>query len=165
VSSQPDHSSVSGSTRGDRQALLEAIAFGEDPKITPSDRLRALELLEVDESAARPLEADASDMDDAALREFADEYIGSEIVTALRVRATPDGATVPGPVKLGSQDPPLLPAVSPSEREAAERAEAMFPRTIAAILKLCPVESMRPPVRYGAGATPALHGDAEAPDA
>jgi hypothetical protein len=30
----------------DRQAVLEAIAYGSDPKITPSDRLRALEQLD-----------------------------------------------------------------------------------------------------------------------
>ena len=29
----------------DRRAVLEALAFGDDPKLTPSDRLRGLELL------------------------------------------------------------------------------------------------------------------------
>lgn len=30
----------------DRRALLEAIAYGDDPKVTPNDRLRALEMLD-----------------------------------------------------------------------------------------------------------------------
>jgi hypothetical protein len=44
----------------DRRALLNAMAFGDDPQLTPSDRLRALELLE-DLDAREPRRPDFYD--------------------------------------------------------------------------------------------------------
>ncbi len=55
-------------TSDDRRATLEAIAFGSDPEVKPTDRLRALELLEREEERA---EEEAKGCPECAARENA----------------------------------------------------------------------------------------------
>lgn len=69
----------------DRRALLEAIAYGDDPKVTPNDRLRALEMLdrlaipEDDEALAigREVAGMTDEELDQALAEYAPAMPGS----------------------------------------------------------------------------------------
>ncbi len=66
----------------DRRALLEALAFGDDPKVTPSDRLRALELLRAEHGGqGRP---DFSDLTDAELDAAEDADLSAALVDLLR---------------------------------------------------------------------------------
>ena len=50
----------------DRRAVLEAVAFGEDDRVRPADRLRAVELLlalgEVDRTLAEEFELEVARM-------------------------------------------------------------------------------------------------------
>jgi len=66
---------------GDACAVLEAIAFGNDPRITPSDRLRALEQLQAfpDQEAADVREILAGMSPEEIAFEW-DLFCGAEVV-------------------------------------------------------------------------------------
>jgi hypothetical protein len=73
-----------GGPSEDRRAVLESIAFGSDLKITPADRLRALELLREFEIADPAAELDPDEIE-AEIDAFHDAML-----TAMFIASGPD---------------------------------------------------------------------------
>jgi hypothetical protein len=70
----------------DRRAVLEAIAYGDDPRLTPADRLRALEHLR--EFERTPLSVDV-DLQPGKCRLTADATLSKRGRVTVRVVVRP----------------------------------------------------------------------------
>ena len=69
--------------RDDARPVLEAIAFGDDPRISPADRLRALELLrDVAPIESNLIPREVAAMSNVMLDETLDALLGPEIVAS-----------------------------------------------------------------------------------
>ena len=68
----------------DRRAVLEGVAYGDDPKITPGDRLRAIEYLAVlDANQVPEIRVLVGQLGDGELAHEWDHYCGPQLVRAV----------------------------------------------------------------------------------
>jgi hypothetical protein len=81
----------------DRRAVLEAIAYGDDPDLRPSDRLRALELLRDyrdDEDVASLLAREVAGLGEDVAQATLDAMVAAELAPGVDSQRWPEVAAV-----------------------------------------------------------------------